>query len=621
MYHSAEAMASIAAAMHASQQEHLKKLDQKARGHTVREENFERDKAQWPASRVYLHRFLLNSWFEGASAVVILFNMVLVIIETDADAGDFEAPYWVDVMMIVCLSLYTVELAAKLYAFRMEFFMDRWNHLDFMVVFIDWVLIILGTLLSGLPSLAILRVFRLARLVRAVKAARFFKELHALIRSFTCAVKAIFWGLLMIFLCLVIWGILAVQLIHPINLNVVENSPHLYEGCDRCPRAFSSVFNSMLTLFQQLVAGDAWGEVSNPIIEEAPWSSVFFLMVLMTVNLTMLNLILTVILEAGAAAAAEDEHENAIKMHKKVMKAEKKLIELCEHLDTDGSGALNIQEFMDGFSHNNDFKDALHTMNVNEADIQMIFNICDEDGSGDVNYHEFVEQLRRIKDSGEKMLLYYVTDVRHMVTRLKYTLGVQPTRNTAVMAKHKEDSGLVDTAAGEQSSKSQQPKDRDAKAGPPKVDERSVLPLPPVDELTGTKESFENEPLEHGKDTLSMLIDVLQKQMMGILQSIPTKVDAIANTQSGHIARINEDLTSIQQQTKLQTNLLNSLVGEVTTSARRSPSRSCALVMPGFSTDAEGGANNSVETDGGLLRARSSSNAGGQMPGCCVRVV
>merc|ERR1719498_2235087 len=102
----------------------------------------------------------------------------------------------------------------------------------------------------------------------------------------------------MICLVLTVWGILAVQLIHPINTHIAETKPEIYDGCDRCPRAFSTVFDSALTFWKQLVAGDSWGQLCEPIIEEAPWTSIFFMLVLVTLNLTMLNCILAVVVEA-----------------------------------------------------------------------------------------------------------------------------------------------------------------------------------------------------------------------------------------------------------------------------------------------------------------------------------
>jgi len=335
----------------------------------------------------------------------------------------------------------------------------------------------------------------------------------------------------------------------------------------------------------------------------------------------MLNLILTVILEAGASAAAEDEHENAIQLRKKVIRAEKKLIYLCESLDEDKSGALNIEEFMRGFANNREFQDALQIMNVNEADIQMIFNICDEDGSGDVNYREFVEQLRRIKDSGEKMLLYYVTDIRHMVNGLHRALSVPPTRITEVMKKTKEPVSPKEGKAPE----SQQAKDTSLDSQEPvvsevKVDSKSSLPVI-AEESPEIKAGAYMSPTDSlgprfepsGIDDLCSVINEMRQQLMVILQPIPMKVDAIANTQLEQISKINEDLAAILQQSKVQEGLLNKISGETT---RIPPSSRGCLVMPAFPfkrDDAVGTAGN----DGAI----PGSNSEGVTTGCCVRVV
>jgi hypothetical protein len=359
--------------------------------------------------------------FEIFCASIILFNMLLVILETDQSADDGEPDTWIKAATYSLLGFYTLELSTKLYILRVPFFYDTWNVLDFCIVSVDLILLIVGFIVANMPSVAVLRVFRLVRLARAFKAAKQFRELNALIRSFGFAMKAIFWGILMIVMILTIWVILAVQLIHPINVRISENSS-VYRDCDRCPRAFSTVFESCLTFWQQVVAGDSWGEVSLPIITEAPWTCMFFMGVLVTVNLTMLNLILAVIVEAGARANEEDMHDKAVQEQKKVRQAEARLIELCQLLDVDSSGSLNIEEFLNGFENNKEFSDCLQLMSVTKSDINMIFNICDEDGSGDVNYVEFVDQLRRIRRQGEQMLLYYVTEIRHKVQQLKLRL-------------------------------------------------------------------------------------------------------------------------------------------------------------------------------------------------------
>merc|ERR1719409_1983250 len=110
----------------------------------------------------------------------------------------------------------------KLYVYRTSFFSEMWNVLDFAIVGVDIVFILIALVAGSMPSISILRVFRLVRLARAFKAMNSLHELHSLLRSVACALKAIFWGMVMMGLTLTVWGILAVQLIHPVNTRVWE---------------------------------------------------------------------------------------------------------------------------------------------------------------------------------------------------------------------------------------------------------------------------------------------------------------------------------------------------------------------------------------------------------------
>lgn len=397
----------------------IKDLTEKSRDRLSKELERELTREQWPTTRKFLYHLVSSHWFEVGCGLIILFNMGLVVLETDAGVNEGDPPAWMKAMTNCLLVIYTTELTVKLYVYRLEFFKEMWNVLDFLIVGVDLIFLIVAIIVDQMPSISILRVFRLVRLARAFKAAKSFRELNSLLRACTCALKAIFWGMVMMVMTLTVWGILAVQLIHPINKVIYERNPAIYEGCERCSRSYSTVFDSALTFWKQLVAGDSWGTLCEPIIEEAPWTAFFFMLVLVTMNLTMLNCILAVVVEAGASAAAADLHDKAMQHEKLVAQAEGKLIDLCGSLDADESGQLSIQEFMKGFKENLDFKECLELMNVTEADMCMIFNICDEDDSGEVDYREFVDQFRRIKHSGEQMLLHYVTDIRHRVNLIR----------------------------------------------------------------------------------------------------------------------------------------------------------------------------------------------------------
>jgi hypothetical protein len=343
--------------------------------------------------------------------------MVVVVIETDYVGEDVDLPWWIDVCTYGCLGFYTLELICKLYVDRSEFFNETWNVIDFIIVGTDLVSIVMELLLGELPAFTIIRIFRLLRVVRAFKAAKLSRSLQVLLRSCAHAIKAIFWGMVMMMMVLLVWGILAVHLIHPINQRVADKG--MYEGCERCPRAFASVFDSMLTFWKQLVAGDSWGILCEPIIDEDRWTSLFFMLVLVTVSLTMLNCILAVVVEAGTAAAAADDHEMAVAHEGVRLGAEENLISLCHEIDSNGDGALSYEEFRNAFADNENVRHCFELMHATEADLLMIFNICDEDSSGRIDYREFVEQVRRIKHSPDQLILHYVTDIRSTMMRIK----------------------------------------------------------------------------------------------------------------------------------------------------------------------------------------------------------
>lgn len=359
--------------------------------------------------RFRLFQIFSNRAFELAIGAVIMFNLCVVIFETDAEASNGSSEVFHTINMVL-LAIYSVELAAKLYIFRCQFFREYWNCLDFFIVFLDVVFLLFGTWLDEAPSMSFLRTFRLARLLRAFRMASLFPELNLLMKGFFGAVRAIFWGVLMVMLILSVWSILAVKLIHPINERIANRGS--YAGCDRCPHAFSSVWNSSLTFFQQVVAGDSWGTVSLPVIEEEWWAAFFFLAVLVSVSLAMLNLILAVICEAATEARQQSLSDLAQQRVEQMQEHRQKILEFCGEMDGDKSGNLSFSELMSGWDTAPEFADTLTAMDIKKEDMQMIFSVLDTDNSGDVRYEEFVDQLHMLKTNEVRLILFTVMEIR-----------------------------------------------------------------------------------------------------------------------------------------------------------------------------------------------------------------
>lgn len=380
-------------------------------------------KAEWPTLRKSIARVATTTHYEFSISMVILVNLMMVCYETDLDADpDSEKPPWLRPTALVILMFYLAELALRVYAFRWDFFASKSNLVDVFTLVLDVFLEITENLVKA-PSptgLRVTRVLRAVRFVRAVRTLMMFRELYMMLHGFVSALRALLWAMVILGVMLTMWSVLAVEILHPLNLEVAETG--VYEGCERCPRAFESVMSSNITFMQQIIAGDSWGLVSIPIIEKYPWSGVLIFCVMVTIDLGLLNLILTVIVDRAQAAHQEDTKFLMQQRMEHYEVAKRKLHKLCCAMDTDDSGSLSLEELMDGFDNLPEFQDTMRLMDVAREDLASLFQVLDEDMSGAVDYEEFVEQLHKLKCQDKNMLLVFLrSDLKKVKDHTKDT--------------------------------------------------------------------------------------------------------------------------------------------------------------------------------------------------------
>lgn len=374
----------------------------------------------WSSSRMLLARIFHTTCCEALIGAVVVFNMILIVVETDYRTTHEGESTWLSLSNTCLLIFYTLELGLRMYTYREMFFHFPMHIMDFSIVLADYCLLLLGVFIDDLASVAFLRVFRLVRLARSTRIMKFSPELSLLLRGLKDTTKTLFWGGIMIFLMLTIWSILAVEFIHPINLEVAEHTSD-YDGCVRCARAYETVMQSSLTLFQGLIAGDSWGMVTIPVIEYRPWTAVYFVSVHISVSIGLMNLLLAVIVDRANAARGEDLAALVRAEEREQKKTKAKLLSICETMDHDKSGDLSLEELQDGFMNNHEFHITMKAMDISEDDIDVVFAIMDEDGSGSVKFTEFVDQIWKMKSVDDHTLLifikYSIAEVRRMTLR------------------------------------------------------------------------------------------------------------------------------------------------------------------------------------------------------------
>lgn len=351
-------------------------------------------------------------------AMVCLVSLNLLIAVYEADARATGNPYaWCDALGVFFLIIYVFELAARIWLDGVQFFFSKLNIFDTILVFADLFLSIRGQVgdAQEQPPFVIFRVVRVMRLLRVIRRIAVVRELWLMLHGMVSAMKAMIFAVTFIVISCIILSVLAVDLIQPYNeqLALAET---FHEDCVRCPVAFSSISRATYTWFLLIFAGELWGDMAVPIMEAAPGLVLIFLPAFVMINLGLLNLILTVIVDRAAEAREDDQHQMIADKEEQMKKAQQRLLKICAEMDDDDSGCLTLQEMEQGFETNKEFAASLKIMDVGQADLKTVFNILDDDKSGTITYREFVDQIHKMKTQESHTILVFI---KHYVMEIK----------------------------------------------------------------------------------------------------------------------------------------------------------------------------------------------------------
>ena len=150
---------------------------------------------------------------------------------------------------------------------------------------------------------------------------------------------------------------------------------------------------------------------------------IFFVPLMFIVSISLMNLVLALIVEVSMDSSANekaDEKDMKAKQFRRQLPTIKKIF---SSLDTDGSGSITMNELE---SIPAEVKTALLKV-VPSDDMVSIFEIVDEDGTGEVHIDEFCDSLEKVVSSDVPIetlrLIQNVSITRHEVRRVREYLA------------------------------------------------------------------------------------------------------------------------------------------------------------------------------------------------------
>ncbi|MBK5927322.1 ion transporter [Rhodobaculum claviforme] len=222
--------------------------------------------------------FLETRTVRHGITAVILFNALILGMETSAGIMDRVGPA-IRIADRLCLSIFVVEIALKLFAQRLAFWRSGWNLFDFVIVGIS--------LIPGSGAFSVLRALRILRLLRVVSVT---PSLRRVVEGFLKALPGMGSVFLLMGMIFYIGAVMATQLFQ-----------------DAFPQWFGDLGNSAYSLFQ-IMTLESWSMgIVRPVMEVYPYAWAFFVPFIMMTTFAVVNLLVGLIVNSMQDAHHEED--------------------------------------------------------------------------------------------------------------------------------------------------------------------------------------------------------------------------------------------------------------------------------------------------------------------------
>ncbi len=236
---------------------------------------------RWRLKLVALLKPLLrNTIFDRFITALILVNAVTLGMET-SDAIMTRFGGLLGLIDHLILTVFVLELGARMTVFGTRFWKDPWSVFDFLVVAV--------TFLPASDNISVLRALRIIRALRLVSAV---PSMRRVVNGLLAAIPGMTSIVVLLLLIFYVFSVMATN---------------MFAGT--LPDRFGTLGDSLLTLFQ-VMSLDGWtSEVARPIMSVHPWSWVFFLIFILITSFTVLNLFIGIIVD-GMQQQHEETRSN-----------------------------------------------------------------------------------------------------------------------------------------------------------------------------------------------------------------------------------------------------------------------------------------------------------------------
>ena len=236
--------------------------------------------------KYFLKNFLESSAFQNFITLIIIINSALIGLETFPSITKVYGTI-IDAFDLIILVMFTIEIVLKILVYHWRFFTNTWNIFDFAIITI-----------SIIPAAGSFSIFRALRIIRTLRLLKSLPKLRLIIESLLHSIPSIGWIMVLLGIVYYIFAVVGTNLFG-----------------SEYPEYFGDLSKSIFTLFQ-IMTLESWSSaIARPIMDEAPYASIYFVTFILIATYTTLNVFIAIVVNTMNDLSLKDlqEEEENIK--------------------------------------------------------------------------------------------------------------------------------------------------------------------------------------------------------------------------------------------------------------------------------------------------------------------
>eukprot|EP00930_Biecheleria_cincta_P003557 TRINITY_DN10449_c0_g1_i1.p1 TRINITY_DN10449_c0_g1~~TRINITY_DN10449_c0_g1_i1.p1 ORF type:complete len:553 (-),score=111.38 TRINITY_DN10449_c0_g1_i1:27-1685(-) len=344
-------------------------------------------------------RFVRSQVFDQISAALLLMNAVFIGVQVEFEF-QIHTPVAIEAIDVTFCVCFILELCFRMWGYGCRhFWLDKedraWNIFDFIIVASSTLDTVVTAASPGVDSplgnvsvLRVIRVVRIVRVIRIIRVMKFFQDLRILLAAIVSTVKTASFALILIMFIMYMFAIAITQLVAQF-VKEQNEAGKIPENQEDLMFFFGGIWHSIFALFMTIAGGIDWKDAAVPLFEVGPFSIILFLLYTALMVLCVMNVLLGIFCQCALDTAATDK-ENVIQLQ---LQEKHRFIETLEVLfagwDDSGDGRCSLEEFQNHLSDETT-QALLRSLEIEGRDAITLFELLDADGSGEVDLDEFV---------------------------------------------------------------------------------------------------------------------------------------------------------------------------------------------------------------------------------------